>query len=308
MTIKNTITKKALSFLAFCLLGGLSVCAQTPLEKMNEIKMSADYIWDEFTHPDPDSASVGAMKRLVLYMDSPQNREITIEDIKPNVKFIKMKRSVLTRVFAYIKKEEANAIIKKIAEEKPAQNQGEDVSKAEEPVNENMMADNKRKEEKAERKEKREERKEKKKKDKQDKADTKSKEKKSEKQAGDVTSGKSSEISKTDPAIDSPVAEQQAFSGMTPVVQKIQELGEFYAVHDYLSKSKEDGTIQSFGALKDAPDLNDCQLAIFNKQSTKLVGVLSTTPNGETRRNLTTGEIDSLGNYADGQYIAIWFK
>ena len=54
MTIKNTITKKALSFLSFCLLGGLPECAQTPLEKMNEIKMSADYIWDEFSHPDPD--------------------------------------------------------------------------------------------------------------------------------------------------------------------------------------------------------------------------------------------------------------
>ena len=120
--------------------------------------------------------------------------------------------------------------------------------------------------------------------------------------------GKNSGVNETGVVVDSPIAEQQAFSGMTPVVQKIQELGEFYAVHDYLSKSKEDGTIQSFGALKDAQDLNDCQLAIFNKQSTKLVGVLSTTPNGETRRNLTTGELDSLGNYADGQYIAIWFK
>ena len=279
----NNIQIITICVIVFCCQISLPLYAQTPLEKMNEIKMSSDYIWDEFTHPEPDSAYTGALKRLIIYMDSPQNREITIEDIKPCVKHIKMKRSTLTRIFAYIKKDEVNDIINKINSENSLKEKEVDVTKLVETEKQKTTPESKDSEKPG-----------KKKKEKQKKEETPTKE----------------VVPDTSLATDNSIVTNTTseFSDISPVVIKIQELGDFYAVHDYLSNSKKDGTIQEFGSLKEAPNLNDCQLIIFNKQSAKLVGVLSTTPNGETRRNLTTGELDSLGNYSDGQHIAIWFK
>ena len=93
------------------LLGTVMLCAQTPLEKMNSIKMSDQYFWDEYTHISPDTATIGAVRRLLLYIDVPEGKTLTEEDLMGSVKFIKMKRSALTRVFAYISKANAQAIV-----------------------------------------------------------------------------------------------------------------------------------------------------------------------------------------------------
>ena len=96
--------------LLFSLLGIMVLNAQTPLERMNSIKMSNEYVWDEYTHASADTAAAGAIQRLLLYIDVPDGRTLTTDDIQPSVKLIKMKRSNLTRVFAYLKKEEAQTI------------------------------------------------------------------------------------------------------------------------------------------------------------------------------------------------------
>ena len=93
------------------LLGTVMLCAQTPLEKMNSIKMSDQYFWDEYTHLSPDTATIGAVRRLLLYIDVPEDKTLTENDLMGSVKFIKMKRSALTRVFAYISKANAQALV-----------------------------------------------------------------------------------------------------------------------------------------------------------------------------------------------------
>ena len=85
--------------------------AQTPLERMNSIKASDEYYWDEYTHPSADTATVGAVQRLLLYVDVPEGKTLTENDILPSVKFIKMRRTKLTRVFAYVKKKDIGSII-----------------------------------------------------------------------------------------------------------------------------------------------------------------------------------------------------
>ena len=86
---------KVMAILLLHILAVLPSQAQTPVEKMNEIKMSTGYIWDEYTHPDADTATVGAMRRLLLYIEVPSGQALDVEDIKPSTKFIKIKRSIL---------------------------------------------------------------------------------------------------------------------------------------------------------------------------------------------------------------------
>ena len=96
--------------------------AQTPVERMNEIKLSSDYIWDEYTHPSVDTATVGATRRLLLYVDIPEDKVVTESDISPFVKYIRMKRTTLNRVFAYIKKTDMDAVLKGTKTKNPQPN------------------------------------------------------------------------------------------------------------------------------------------------------------------------------------------
>ena len=102
--------RRSAVILILLLLGVIMLCAQTPLEKMNSIKMSQEYIWDEYTHISPDTATMGAVSRLLLYIDVPEGKTLTVDNIMGSVKFIKMKRSTLTRVFAYMSKNTAQAL------------------------------------------------------------------------------------------------------------------------------------------------------------------------------------------------------
>lgn len=102
--------RRSAVILILLLLGVTMLCAQTPLEKMNSIKMSQEYIWDEYTHISPDTATMGAVSRLLLYIDVPEGKSLTVDNIMGSVKFIKMKRSTLTRVFAYMSKNTAQAL------------------------------------------------------------------------------------------------------------------------------------------------------------------------------------------------------
>ena len=103
--------RRCIAILIVSLFGTIMLYAQTPLERMNSIKMSDEYIWDEYTHPSADTATVGAIQRLLLYIEVPEGRTLTEDDIRSQVKFIKIKRSNLTRMFAYIKKEDVKNIL-----------------------------------------------------------------------------------------------------------------------------------------------------------------------------------------------------
>ena len=79
----------------------------TILEKINEIKAHYDeYYWNEYTHPNADTAIVNAYRRVIISISVHRQggQEPSLEDIRPKMKHIKMNRGNLVRVFAYIKK------------------------------------------------------------------------------------------------------------------------------------------------------------------------------------------------------------
>ena len=73
--------RRSADILILLLLGVIMLCAQTPLEKMNSIKMSQEYIWDEYTHISPDTATMGAVSRLLLYIDVPEGKTLTVDNM-----------------------------------------------------------------------------------------------------------------------------------------------------------------------------------------------------------------------------------
>lgn len=255
--------RQTIAILTVVLGAVLSVKAQTPLAQMNEIKMSNEYLWDEFTHADADSATAGAIQRLLPHLERPQHRALQADDVKTSVKFIKIKRASLYRTFAYIKKEEVTAIVDKVNKE----------------TKEEAVAKEEKKDEALTEK----------------KSETKTV-KKTEKKG--KKKGKGKDVEKT---------ETKGEAELT-TDQRVIQIGDFYDVYKYLEDSKKEGRIEAFGSLKDASDLATCHLVIFSKETRKATCVLATSINGETRRNLTTGELDCLGNYENGEYIAIWYK
>lgn len=83
---------------------------QSPLELMNSIKASNDYLWEEYTHPQADSAALFVLERLLLG-DFPDSCTITVEQLRPHTKTIRINRGKLTRVFAYIAKKDARQLV-----------------------------------------------------------------------------------------------------------------------------------------------------------------------------------------------------
>lgn len=79
------------------------------LQKINEIKSQSDvYYWNQYAHPNADTARVGAAKGILIEINVArgENEQLTLDDILDKVKHIKMVRSGVVRNFAYIAKAE----------------------------------------------------------------------------------------------------------------------------------------------------------------------------------------------------------
>lgn len=76
------------------------------LQRVNEIKSSSDYLWDQYTHTDIDTSRVGAANRLILHIESflEKEGEVTVDNILQNAEFVNINRGNLKQCFAYIKK------------------------------------------------------------------------------------------------------------------------------------------------------------------------------------------------------------
>ena len=98
--------KKLLIITLLAVTGSTALYGQnTILDRINEIKSQTDtYYWNEYTHPDADTAVVKAYKRVLITISGNQDEEPSAEELIPKMKHIKMKRGNLTRAFAYIKK------------------------------------------------------------------------------------------------------------------------------------------------------------------------------------------------------------
>ena len=85
----------------------------TLVQRINEIKNQNDvYFWDQYTHPDADTAKVNATKRLLLDVNGNRNghAELSVEEIMPYANYVTINRGNLKQYFVYIKKSDAAAI------------------------------------------------------------------------------------------------------------------------------------------------------------------------------------------------------
>lgn len=102
--------------IVYVFIGFTSICAQnrnTLLQRINEIKSQSDvYFWDQYTHPNADTAKVNATKRLLLDVNSnrDENAQLTVETIMPHASYVSMDRGSLKQCFVYIRKTDAASI------------------------------------------------------------------------------------------------------------------------------------------------------------------------------------------------------
>ena len=95
-----------------------NLCAQNAnrnslVGRINDIKKQSDtYFWDQYTHPDADTAKIGSVKRIIIHIESSLNdqEKFSIEEVLPYTEFISINRGNLKQYFAYIKKSVAFAI------------------------------------------------------------------------------------------------------------------------------------------------------------------------------------------------------
>ena len=83
------------------------------LERVNEIKTQTNvYYWNQYTHPDADTAKVNAVKRLLISVNIKRSDEesVSYDELFPHAKFICMNRGNLKDMFAYVEIAEADAL------------------------------------------------------------------------------------------------------------------------------------------------------------------------------------------------------
>lgn len=91
--------------------------AQTPLERMNSIKQSGDYYWEEYVDADVSTANNGAIDRLktLIFMEHSESMStadtVNLNRISPYVQTINMTRSTRQRIFAYVKKTDVESLL-----------------------------------------------------------------------------------------------------------------------------------------------------------------------------------------------------
>lgn len=80
------------------------------LQRINEIKSQTDlYFWDQYTHPNADTAKVNAAKRLLIDVNLNRDEQdnVALENLILHAGYITMDRGSLKQIFAYIKKDDA---------------------------------------------------------------------------------------------------------------------------------------------------------------------------------------------------------
>ena len=93
-----------------------SICAQnksTLVQRINEVKSQTDvYFWDQYTHPDADTAKVNATKRLLLEVNGnrSKNDQLAVHEIMPYANYVAIDRGNMKQYFVYIKKADAASI------------------------------------------------------------------------------------------------------------------------------------------------------------------------------------------------------
>lgn len=252
--------------------------AQTPVERMNKIKLSNEYIWNEYTHQSADSATAGALEGLLFYIDAPRGRKMTTDDIREFVEYVNIQRSKLTRVFAYMHNEDVNYVLgkgpKRVKRPEPVEVPADTVAAdsvvtpeaalVQAPVPEQVQP------------------------------------------ATPVSAAPAAVSAPTQPTVKSVSAPKPAFAPM-PLALEIMQQPDFFAVYEHIQKLQEEGRIIEFGPLKDVTEILTRHVVIFDKQTKHVACVLSPALIGDNRTNLINGNNDILDNYEDGRYIAIWF-
>lgn len=102
---------KKVSTILLCLLMSIPLLnAQSIIQKVNDIKLSDDYIWHQYAHPNADTALVKATDWLlgvIMVGKAKEEREqISAQDLLPYVKHIYLKGKEVIRAFVYMKKED----------------------------------------------------------------------------------------------------------------------------------------------------------------------------------------------------------
>lgn len=219
---------KNLAILGFLLLP-MHLSAQGPIQKINSIKMSDDYIYEQAALGNADSALVRAAGNLAIDVRHMENESVTGEELLPHLKHILQKGKTKVRAFVYIKKADVKGAVAAILKKR---GQG-----AEAPV-------------------------------------------------------------------EASEAQAPAFTA-DPFAQSIMEHKDIYAVRDYFESCMKSGDIARYGSPKNAGNMDDKHLVLFNGEGLEPICVLSPVREGGERQNLIDGSSDSLGNH-HGCY-AIWF-
>ena len=103
-----------------CVIAGCtSLSAQTGRNQslvslINSIKSQSDlYFWDQYTHPNADTAKVGAIKRLKLCIEAEVSEAeySAVADIDPYVECVSIDRGSLKQNFAYIEKKTVHEVL-----------------------------------------------------------------------------------------------------------------------------------------------------------------------------------------------------
>lgn len=95
----------------FLILTSLSVvtfvyCQSKIVERINTIKAQSDiYFWNQYTHPVAETAYENACKWLLDEIKT-KNNDISLDDLMPLVKSIKVNRGALNQAFVYVLKDD----------------------------------------------------------------------------------------------------------------------------------------------------------------------------------------------------------
>ena len=86
----------------FCVTSVVAQNKTTLLQRINEIKSQNElYFWDQYTHPDADTAKIGATKRLLLDVNSnrSEDAQLSVEEVMPHASYINIDRGNLKQYF-----------------------------------------------------------------------------------------------------------------------------------------------------------------------------------------------------------------
>ena len=89
-------------FTAILLLCAMSVCAQEEFKKINEIKKSEEYMWEQYSSEESPDTAINKAYGILLKQLQATDPNLTMDDIRPFVRNIVVKRETITRTFVYI--------------------------------------------------------------------------------------------------------------------------------------------------------------------------------------------------------------